>query len=885
MSEYLIKEDLLSTEGDVELKLITPLLVNPEPVGLGYSSSDIQSKINLRKLKINKGAKTQSYYPDFILSINGIPVVVIEAKKPNEDLDEAFRQASLYASEINRFFQNNLNPCELIFATDGIKLVAGYWDDAKPKFEIPLQEWVLTNDAFSLFCADFAKSKVEKKANQIRKAIRTDASFKNPLLLLGGKYIQNQSSNNTFGESISINYRHLFNPNEENERADIVKNAYVKVTKHQAHVDPIDKLIRKKIRPAIDESIEVENNVNPKELLGRLKNIHNYNNQVLLLIGSVGSGKSTFSTYLKEVALDNAVVAKTAWVRLDLNEAPVNSTEIYNWVKKNIILQIKGFKDDIDYDDISGITRLYNKEIQNLKKGALSLLDSDNHEYKSILMQKLLSFQEDLSLTLECYIREFVHAFGKELIIILDNCDKRNLEEQLLMFEVANWIKINAKAMVFLPIRDTTFDHFRNEKPLDTVIKDLIFRINPPSLEKVIYNRIKYANRLSDKLSDNYYTLPNGWRVSYPSSDELHYLKSILTSLFQNHFFKRLITGLAGRDVRKGIEVFLDFCKSGHITESEIVKMKQSKGSYKLPNHIIGRVFMRGNRLYYSNEESRVKNLFHSEPSDNLPDPFVRVAILKWLNENKRKRGPSGILGFHKIENLINTMTRFGHSESRVRLDLLFLLKNNLIISESQDTNVLDIEDLISINPPGVVHFELIKNIDYLSSCAENVWFKDVSIAEQISKDMSGQGNYSHLSIQTNSNHAYTLAEYLLNYYNQHFKFHSEYLSEENNNRPYDFETLIEEVDRFKTSLLKHRPSMLADGSKHSALIVSIQSYGIMCEIKGTSQVGLIHSSLLPREYDDIYKLGDPIEVEIIAYAKDHRKYNLRIVEIVEEKV
>ena len=192
MSEYLIKEDLLSTEGDVELKLITPLLVNPEPVGLGYSSSDIQSKINLRKLKINKGAKTQSYYPDFILSINGIPVVVIEAKKPNEDLDEAFRQASLYASEINRFFQNNLNPCELIFATDGIKLVAGYWDDAKPKFEIPLQEWVLTNDAFSLFCADFAKSKVEKKANQIRKAIRTDASFKNPLLLLGGKYIQNQ---------------------------------------------------------------------------------------------------------------------------------------------------------------------------------------------------------------------------------------------------------------------------------------------------------------------------------------------------------------------------------------------------------------------------------------------------------------------------------------------------------------------------------------------------------------------------------------------------------------------------------------------------------------------------------------------------------------------
>jgi hypothetical protein len=484
------------------------------------------------------------------------------------------------------------------------------------------------------------------------------------------------------------------------------------------------------------------------------------------------------------------LLIKQFGARLNLNDAPVSSSEIYNWIKKNLILQLKAQYSEIDFDELSFIEKLYKREINKLKKGVLSLLDSQSDKYKNLLVDKLLSFQNNDDLTLECFIQELVHSRNKDLIIILDNCDKRNLEEQLLMFEVANWIKDNIKAIVFLPLRDTTFDNFRNEKPLDTVVKDLIFRINPPSLERVIYQRIKYANRLSEKNSGNFYYLPNGWKVSYPSSDELHYLKSILSSLFQNHFFKRLISGLAGRDIRKGIEVFLDFCKSGHISVNEIIKMKQSKGNYKLPNHIISRVFLRGNRTYYSGEESRIKNIFNSDPSDDLPDPFIRVAILKWLYNNRRKKGPSGILGFHKTNELIKAMISYGHAYGRTIDELLFLLKNSLIISESQNTNNFDLEELISINSQGVIHYELIGNIDYVSSCSESVWYKTESVAEKISEDMSGQGEFSHLSIQNNLEHSEILLNYLSDYYLNHFCFHSEYLSEGNDAVPIDFESV-----------------------------------------------------------------------------------------------
>jgi hypothetical protein len=879
MNEYQIKVEELITEGDVELKVITPLLLTPEPIGLGFENSNIQSKISLRKLQIDKGSKSQLYYPDFLINVNGIPLIIIEAKKPDEDLKEAFRQASLYAGEINRFFKKNVNPCELIIASDGKQLYAGTWDSGEPAFIIPVEEWLTTNDSFGSFLSFFSYSSIKNKAGDARKKIRTEASFKNPLSLLGGKYIQNQSINNTFGETISIRYQHLFNPNEESERKDIVRNAYVRVTKHQSHVEPIDRLIRKKIRPAIEESNEILDNEKPNELISKFKNAHDYNNQVILLIGSVGSGKSTFSTYLKEVALDKAVLSKTCWARLNLNDAPVSASEIYTWVKKSIIQQLKEQHEEIDFDELASIEKIYQEEIKTLKKGVLSLLDPEDQKYKTTLVERILTFQDDLDLTLKCFIREFVHKHGQDLIIVLDNCDKRNLEEQLLMFEVANWIKDSIKAIVFLPLRDTTFDHFRNQKPLDTVIKDLIFRINPPSLEKVIYQRIKYANRLAEKSENNYYYLPNGWRVKYPSEDELHYLKSILTSLFQNNFFKRLISGLAGRDIRKGIEVFLDFCKSGHISEHEILKIKRSKGEHKLPNHIIGRVFLRGNRLYYSDEESRIKNLFHSNPSDDLPDPFIRVAILKWLYDQRRKKGPSGIIGFHKTRILQETLLRFGHSTERVSAQLLFLLKNSLIISESQDEENLNPDELISINPPGVIHYELLRNIDYLSACSENVWYKAVEVAESISKDMSGQGEFTHLSIQNNSKHSELLVEYLEAYYKNHFEFHNSYLSEEEDSAPCDFHQLNSDIESFNQKLVLNPNIELPSGSVHNGKVVNIKNYGIICEIENCDQVGLIHISNLTEDFDEIYSIGDDIQVEIILYKRKHNKYNLKIAE------
>lgn len=876
MSEYLIERKYLLTEGDVEQKVVLPLLMNPEPQGLGFDNTQIQNKLSLKKLTINKRSNSKLYYPDFLILMEGLPFIVIEVKKPDEDLEEAFREARLYALEANALYKSELNPCKLIIATDGLTLFAGTWDDNEPKFKIEVSDWLSTNINFSAFSESFGLRKITKDSSLLRKEMRTNVTYKKPTHMLGGKHIQNQQIKNSFGESISIQYRHLFNPTVEAERTDVVVNAYVQVQKHQSHVSPIDRLIRKKIRPSVQDTTEILDNISPQEIVDKLKVARNYNNQVLLLVGSVGSGKSTFTTYLKEVALDQAIKSRISWVRLDLNEAPVNSQEIYKWLKKEICETLKTENSDFETHSLESIKMIYSKEISEFNKVALALFNENSDSYKEKLFSKITELQSDQDVTLSAFIRHFVHNQNKELIIVLDNCDKRNLEEQLLMFEVANWLKENTKSIVFLPLRETTFDHHRHQKPLDTVVKDLIFRINPPSLEKVIYNRVKYAKRLSEKSENHFYYLPNGIKVNYPSKDELSYLKSILKSLFQNPFFKKLLTGIAGRDIRKGIEVFLDFCKSGHISESEIFQMKQSEGNFELPNHIISRVFIRGNRLYYSDSETKVKNLFYSDPSDQLPDPFARPAILNWLKENNRKKGPSGIIGFHQVSQVIKELNILGHSIDRLKNEILNLIESTLIISESQDSTKIDDEELISINAPGLVHLDLLNNIDYLSSCAEDVWYRDQTLAEKVTQRIAGKTNYSHFSLQTSIYNSEDLLTYLEVYCNNFYSVQQDLLSSGIYTPPLEFERMKRSIYNFKSSIGISDQRNFESGTEVEAKVVNVFDYGLICELNGSSQVGLLHVSEI--DEDDLkFDIGDKITVIVVEYQTKHHKYKLKM--------
>ena len=883
-------EKKIKNESDVEQKFILQLLTNSQPFGLGYSLCDFRTKPDLRQLEIDKGTAKKLYYPDYIIILHGLPVLVIEAKHPDDnDLEEALREARLYATEINALFPSQFNPCHKLIATNSLRTLCSSWDDNSISFEIFNYEIEASHPKLAQLVNFACKSSLVQFADSEQQKLRGKTEFKRPTNLLGGRSVRHEELKlNSFGNTLALEYRNLFNPESKEERRIIVENAYVTSTRRLRHIDPIDKIIRAAKPPSITDAHHISSS-EPDELLNTLNSKVKLQHQLLLLIGGVGSGKSTFVDYLKDVALPQELKTSTMWVSIDMNLAPLSRDTVYPWLKKGVIEGIKAYHSEIDFDSLEFLEKLYGIELRRIRKGPAAYFENGSEKYKSLLADELIRLQTEKDETLNAYIRHFCAERARLLVVLLDNSDKRNRDDQLLMFDVAKWLQKTCKCLVFLPIRDTTYDHHRKEPPLDTVIKDLVFRIDAPLFMDVLYKRVRLALSKMD-CEENMalsYVLPNGFRVEYPQSEQAFYLACMLRSLFQNDaLFRRIISGIAGSDIRRGLEIFLDFCKSGHIQEDEIFKIRHSKGDHILPKHIVTRVLFRGNRRYYHDANSIVKNIFASYPEDIQPNPFARLAILSWLKKNYRIKGPSGALGYHKATTLIADLVTYGHDERRLINEIGTLISAGCIISESQDIDSFASEDLIAITPSGHVHLGLVTNLDYLSTCSEDVWFDNSQTAEEIAKRLIGKTGTGHMSYLSSIENASMLISYLETYRTKYLANPEALLAADkidnfwnlNESREY-VKRLKEKINHtadFDTLRRKYPPGTIVD-----CQITGVMNYGLFVEF-GIDGTGLIHishfseindaDSLLLGNFDT----GDNLRAEIICFKHDHGRFNLK---------
>jgi hypothetical protein len=873
----------IRSESDVEQKLILPLLLSEKPLGLSYSFSDFRTKPDIRQLTIDKGRREKLYFPDYVILYAGLPLVIIEAKSPSEDPHEGLREARLYGNELNAKFKSKLNPVFKVVSTNGIITLCGNIDETDPYLVLNLTDLNSVSPKLELLIKDFSKDAIFAKGKACLASYRGTRHFSKPTAILGGLTVQNREMPpNTFGANLSLDLQKLFNPETKDERSQIVRHAYVGVKRHLKHVEPIEKIIRASRPLDSDSQVTIFDTSRPTEITRKFKQPLKLRNQLLLLVGSVGSGKTTFTDYLREVGLDTNLKESTLWISINLNIAPVNRNEIYEWVRFQILEELKGLHPETDFDDYEAIKRIFSLEIGAFKKQVGKLLGEESDEYKKLLAQEILKLKSSLEVELKASLRFFCNDKNKLPVIILDNCDKRTLEDQLLAFDVATWLKENFKALVFLPLRDTTYDNHKKEKPLDTVIKDLVFRIEPPPIKDVIYQRLRLIlSKLSEGKKVLNYELPNGFRIEYTESDNSYYLVSILRSLFNKTYFNRMITGLAGRDIRKGLEMFIDFCKSGHITEDHIFKIKQSKGEHLIPTSVIARALIRGNYKYYNEQFSAIKNVFFADQSDELPNHFIRIALLRWLRLNYTKKGPNKVSGYHKAEEIIRDLIPFGFSEELIVTNLNYLIKNRAVVTESQSEEEFKVGDLLSLGSAGFIYLELIRDVYYLGSISEDTIFHEDKIAGQIANNIAVAQHYEYVRLLEN---AKILIDYLEDY-KRNYLIHNpnDFLFNEGLELILDLSESKEIVEKNLAEAIRNTTYGIEmqhpKGSRVLCEIMFKKEYGVFAEF-GLRANGFIHISQFEKHklIMEDFEIGDILECEVHGFNRDAGRFNLNII-------
>ena len=873
----------LKTESDVEQKFIYPFLSSSHPLGLGYSPSDILTKHILRQHLIGKG-RQKYYYPDYLITLRGIPLIVVEAKSPGEDLETAYSEARLYCAEINAVFPHNVNVCSRIIVSNGVETWAGFSDDATPIFKIEYGMFVLEGKSFVDLVKFCSKEDLVQYANYPYINMRGKARFSSPVSALGGSRVQDEELvENTYGRTLVFENRNIFDPDTESDKIDIVANAYITSAKRDQHIEPLYKEIRKLQLPSEVNTTLIATE-NPLELVNGIeKNIalKDYSYSLILLIGIVGSGKTTFIRYFKEIILKEQysdLYNKCEWIFINMNPAPVDRAEIYAWIKEFIIKSITENHTDINFSEIASLRKIFSYEIKDFEDGIGSILKSDKESYNREFFAFMRDLLKDKEKCIMAYIRFIKSVYHKVPIIVLDNCDKRNKDEQLLLFEVGQWIKDNYKCIVILPMRDSTYDLYKNEPPLDTVVKDLVFRIDASDLLRILQARLNYIYRIN-KNRDDFYELENGMSVLIKRDEQIEYFRCILLAIRNNKWVLNIFYKLTNKNIRAGIQLFEDLCKSGHISSEEIFKIRTTD-DYELSNRNVINALLRKNRKYFSETKSNFINIFNQNFNDDFPDPFVRVDILLWLRTRLLKSSSISIKGYHKIEMLVRDLQNAGHNEETISREIRVLISRGLVFSETMSSNVV-YDDLIKLSPSGSLHLFLLSNLNYLAACAEDVVYKNTEIMMQISRRIATKSYLDRIStIFTAKN----MVDYLVSYRKEFLSRPEFYIKEGEYTKIYDMNECIEAIanaaqqDNRAAYILKildiHKNGMIVE-----CKIVYKSSYFVLGifgdKVRGYISTGLDYCNYTQENHENTY-INDMLRCSIIDFDISHMCFHLR---------
>lgn len=881
------KIDDIKTESDVEQKLLYPFLSSKNPIGLGYNDSDILTKHLLKKTMIDKGQKRQYYYPDYVVSLSGFPVLVVEAKSPNENLSDGLYEARLYAQELNASLSHDFNTCLYVIAANGKELWLGYVDQAEPIVKLNFNDFNIQNINYCKCTELICRETLTKDVTRIYKKKRGDSTYTSPVGKLGSKRVQNsEMEENSFGRILVFENRGIFDPSTENERQTIVQNAYIPSAKREQHMDPIYKEIKKFELPSSENLTRIATE-EPRELVDRLrKNIIDNEKEysLMLIVGNVGSGKTTFTRYFKHVYLENMhteLASKCEWIFLNMNLAPFSKHEIYSWIKKSIIETIKNDYSSLDFDDIETIKEIFKDEIKRFEKGLGALISNNNNQYYKELFNLLNSKMNNEDTYLDALLKFIKEKYSKIPIVVMDNCDKRNKEEQLLMFEVAQWLRTQFRSIVILPMRDVTYDRYKSEPPLDTVVRDLVFRIDPPDLLKVLQARLEYLVRITDIQSETF-ILKNGFQVSIKRTELNEYFKCILVAIRNDRWISSIFYRLSNKNIRNGIQIFEDFCKSGHLKSDDIFEMRVLEENSQIPTYKFENVLIRKNRLYYNSNESNFINLFASDFNDDYPDPYVRLDILWWLHEMNKKTGPTKEKGVFPIYMLIRNLQLFGHNQDVIMREIIYMIKKELIVCDNQDN--INENDMIKIALPGSLHLRMLDHVCYLGACAEDFLFKKTETLTRITNRLRQLESAPHIIEILNAS---DLIDYLIDYRDSYYINNSFVKTDDELIEQYDINKLHETIENYihftsgiEDEIIQQKE--LYAGKEVSCKVISKKNNGIVCFVGEKARKGFLSTyekrySLSLETYNTI-KVDDTIKCSIIEYDFEHNSFQLKFI-------
>lgn len=217
---------------------------------LGYKEKNIKRKKNIKIEKFNIGSKKASFQPDYLLHNNGSNLIIIDAKHPEENIDNWVEQCAHYSLVLKR----KNKPVIFFILSNGLSTKLYKWDRDQPILTLDFKDFNDKNLDFNKLkkiisyknIVKLSEKKVLKEALanitnfiKIKKATKEEAQ---KLFVSCHKLIWNQekrSPNSAFIEFVKLIFVKLYNDKKIHIKYSVKNEDYLEIPKED-HVFSIN---------------------------------------------------------------------------------------------------------------------------------------------------------------------------------------------------------------------------------------------------------------------------------------------------------------------------------------------------------------------------------------------------------------------------------------------------------------------------------------------------------------------------------------------------------------------------------------------------------------------------------------------------------------------
>jgi len=218
---------------------------------------------------------------------------------------------------------------------------------------------------------------------------------------------------------------------------------------------------------------------------------------------------------------------RALYIHIDLGTNATLQTDLQSYVLREIERQLST-KYGVDVSDDGFVRGVYDLDVVKKFRSSVKARAYQRNKiaYEEAIATALVARVDDRSEHLRRSIKHIARARTKQVIIIIDDVDQREIDIQQRAFIIAQEFAKNWEALTFIALRPQTFYASKKAGAL-SAYPHRVFTISPPRPELVIQKRLEFAVLVAEgKLKTK--TLEN---VRFDLRNVASFLRTMIRSL------------------------------------------------------------------------------------------------------------------------------------------------------------------------------------------------------------------------------------------------------------------------------------------------------------------------------------------------------------------